>query len=32
MFPAGDYPMQHAGGDGLPKWTAAVRSLAALLS
>jgi primary-amine oxidase len=24
---AGDYPNQHAGGDGLPKWTAADRSL-----
>lgn len=27
-YPAGDYPMQHAGGDGLPKWTAQNRSLA----
>ncbi|KAI3429769.1 hypothetical protein D9Q98_010082 [Chlorella vulgaris] len=27
-WPAGDYPMQHAGGDGLAKWTAANRSLA----
>jgi primary-amine oxidase len=25
--PAGDYPNQHAGGDGLPRWTAADRSL-----
>ena len=24
---AGDYPCQHAGGDGLPRWTAADRSL-----
>jgi primary-amine oxidase len=24
---AGDYPNQHAGGDGLPRWTAADRSL-----
>lgn len=24
-FPAGDYPNQHAGGDGLPRWTAANR-------
>ncbi len=24
---AGDYPNQHAGGDGLPKWTAADRSI-----
>ncbi|MDX6560263.1 MAG: primary-amine oxidase [Gaiellales bacterium] len=26
-YPAGDYPNQHAGGDGLPRWTAADRSL-----
>lgn len=26
-FPAGDYPMQHEGGDGLPRWTAENRSL-----
>ena len=26
-FPAGDYPNQHAGGDGLPRWTAADRDL-----
>ena len=26
-FPAGDYPNQHEGGDGLPKWTAADRSI-----
>jgi primary-amine oxidase len=26
-FPAGDYPNQHQGGDGLPKWTAANRSI-----
>ena len=25
--PAGDYPNQHPGGDGLPRWTAADRSL-----
>ena len=25
---AGDYPNQHAGGDGLPRWTAADRSIA----
>ena len=25
--PAGDFPNQHAGGDGLPRWTAADRSL-----
>jgi primary-amine oxidase len=25
--PAGDHPNQHAGGDGLPRWTAADRSL-----
>lgn len=25
--PAGDYPNQHPGGDGLPAWTAADRSL-----
>jgi primary-amine oxidase len=24
-YPAGDYPNQHAGGDGLPKWTSANR-------
>jgi primary-amine oxidase len=27
LYPAGDYPNQHAGGDGLPKWTKADRSL-----
>ncbi|MGH3318718.1 MAG: primary-amine oxidase [Streptosporangiaceae bacterium] len=27
MFPAGDYPNQHPGGDGLPAWTKADRSL-----
>jgi primary-amine oxidase len=27
-YPAGDYPNQHPGGDGLPKWTAADRSIA----
>jgi primary-amine oxidase len=27
-YPAGDYPNQHPGGDGLPRWTAANRSLA----
>ncbi len=26
-YPAGDYPFQHAGGEGLPKWTAADRPL-----
>jgi len=26
-YPAGDYPFQHAGGDGLPAWTAADRPL-----
>jgi primary-amine oxidase len=26
-FPAGDYPNQHPGGDGLPRWTAADRQL-----
>lgn len=26
-FPAGDYPLQHPGGDGLPAWTAGNRSL-----
>jgi primary-amine oxidase len=26
-YPAGEYPNQHAGGDGLPLWTAADRSL-----
>lgn len=26
-FPAGDYPNQHPGGDGLPRWTAANRSI-----
>lgn len=26
-FPAGDYPNQHSGGDGLPKWTEQDRSL-----
>ena len=25
-YPAGEYPNQHAGGDGLPRWTAADRS------
>ncbi|HVT96644.1 MAG TPA: primary-amine oxidase [Acidobacteriaceae bacterium] len=27
QYPAGDYPNQHAGGDGLPAWTAANRSI-----
>jgi primary-amine oxidase len=27
-FPAGDYPNQHPGGDGLPRWTKADRDLA----
>ena len=27
LFPAGDYPNQHAGGAGLPEWTAADRPL-----
>jgi primary-amine oxidase len=27
MFPAGDYPNQHAGGDGLPKWSSENRSI-----
>lgn len=27
-YPAGDYPNQHAGGDGLPRWTAADRRVA----
>jgi primary-amine oxidase len=27
LYPAGRYPNQHLGGDGLPKWTAADRSL-----
>ncbi|GAA4282522.1 primary-amine oxidase [Brevibacterium daeguense] len=27
LYPAGDYPNQHAGWDGLPKWTEADRSL-----
>jgi primary-amine oxidase len=27
-YPAGDYPFQHAGGAGLPEWTAADRELA----
>lgn len=27
-YPAGDYPNQHAGGDGLPRWTAANRNVA----
>jgi primary-amine oxidase len=27
LYPAGWYPNQHAGGDGLPRWTAADRSL-----
>ena len=26
-YPAGEYPNQHAGGDGLPAWTAADRSI-----
>jgi primary-amine oxidase len=26
-YPAGEYPNQHAGGDGLPRWTAADRAL-----
>jgi primary-amine oxidase len=26
-YPAGDYPNQHAGGDGLPQWTAANRPI-----
>jgi primary-amine oxidase len=26
-FPAGDYPNQHRGGDGLPKWTSADRDI-----
>jgi primary-amine oxidase len=26
-YPAGEYPNQSAGGDGLPRWTAADRSL-----
>jgi primary-amine oxidase len=26
-YPAGDYPFQHPGGDGLPAWTAADRSV-----
>uniref|UniRef100_B8HSD2 Amine oxidase n=1 Tax=Cyanothece sp. (strain PCC 7425 / ATCC 29141) TaxID=395961 RepID=B8HSD2_CYAP4 len=26
-YPAGDYPNQHPGGDGLPRWTAANRSI-----
>ena len=26
-YPAGEYPNQHSGGDGLPRWTAADRSL-----
>ncbi|MSW39327.1 MAG: tyramine oxidase, partial [Actinobacteria bacterium] len=26
-YPAGDYPFQHEGGDGLPRWTQADRSL-----
>ncbi len=26
-YPAGEYPNQHAGGEGLPRWTAADRSL-----
>jgi primary-amine oxidase len=26
-YPAGEYPNQHTGGDGLPRWTAADRSL-----
>jgi primary-amine oxidase len=28
-YPAGDYPNQHAGGAGLPQWTAADRPLEA---
>ena len=28
-YPAGDYPNQHTGGDGLPKWTQADRDIAA---
>ncbi len=28
LYPAGDYPNQHSGGDGLPKWTAANRNVA----
>lgn len=28
LFAAGDYPNQHGGGDGLPKWTAANRDIA----
>jgi primary-amine oxidase len=27
LFAAGDYPNQHPGGDGLPKWTQADRSI-----
>jgi primary-amine oxidase len=27
MFPAGDYPNQHPGGDGLPRWTQADRNI-----
>lgn len=27
LYPAGDFPNQHKGGDGLPKWTEADRSL-----
>jgi len=27
LYPAGHYPNQHSGGDGLPRWTAANRSL-----
>ena len=27
LFAAGDYPNQHSGGDGLPRWTAANRSI-----
>lgn len=27
-YPAGDYPNQHPGGDGLPRWTAGNRSVA----
>ncbi|MBM4067390.1 MAG: primary-amine oxidase [Planctomycetes bacterium] len=27
-YPAGDYPNQHPGGDGLPRWTAANRKVA----
>ena len=27
MYPAGQYPNQHPGGDGLPKWTAQNRSI-----